>query len=86
MSTITAILEADEDGTLHLPIPAELMGTKLSVTATIIPITNEKQESTRDAAAAALRYLSEAGTFGGITDPVAWQREIRKDRPLPGRE
>ncbi len=85
MSTITAILEADEDGTLHLPIPAEWKGTKLSVTATIIPI-NEKQESTRDAAAAALRYLSEAGTFGGITDPVAWQREIRKDRPLPGRE
>ena len=85
MSTITAILEADEDGTLHLPIPAELKGTKLSVTATIIPI-NEKQESTRDAAAAALRYLSEAGTFAGITDPVAWQREIRKDRPLPGRE
>ena len=85
MSTITAILEADEDGTLHLPIPAELMGTKLSVTATIIPI-NEKQESTRDAAAAALRYLSKAKTFAGITDPVAWQREIRKDRPLPGRE
>ena len=21
-----------------------------------------------------------------IEDPVAWQREIRKDRPLPGRE
>ena len=27
--------------------------------------------------------------YGGITsipDPVAWQREIRQDRPLPGRE
>lgn len=24
--------------------------------------------------------------FRSISDPVAWQREIRKDRPLPGRE
>jgi antitoxin component of MazEF toxin-antitoxin module len=24
--------------------------------------------------------------FRGISDPVAWQREIRKDRPLPGRD
>jgi antitoxin component of MazEF toxin-antitoxin module len=24
--------------------------------------------------------------LGMIKDPVAWQREIRKDRPLPGRE
>jgi hypothetical protein len=24
--------------------------------------------------------------FVGIDDPSAWQREIRQDRPLPGRE
>lgn len=24
--------------------------------------------------------------IGMIQDPVAWQREIRKDRPLPGRD
>lgn len=24
--------------------------------------------------------------FRSIKDPVAWQREIRKDRPLPGRD
>lgn len=24
--------------------------------------------------------------FEGIKDPSSWQREIRKDRPLPGRE
>jgi predicted HTH domain antitoxin len=33
-----------------------------------------------------LRTLQQAGTFAHIKDPVAWQREIRKDRPLPGRE
>ena len=30
--------------------------------------------------------LADMGTFDEIEDPVAWQREIRKDRPLPGRE
>ncbi len=34
----------------------------------------------------ALEKLVEARPFGDIVDPVAWQREIRKDRPLPGRE
>ncbi|MDP2831727.1 MAG: hypothetical protein Q8Q28_00195 [Pseudomonadota bacterium] len=36
--------------------------------------------------AEALRKLQEAKPFAEITDPVAWQREIRQDRPLPGRE
>ena len=30
--------------------------------------------------------LADMGAFAEIEDPVAWQREIRKDRPLPGRE
>ena len=38
MSTITAILEADADGSLHLPLPAELRHTKLKVTATLEPV------------------------------------------------
>ena len=29
---------------------------------------------------------SKKNLFSDIKDPVAWQREIRKDRPLPGRE
>ena len=35
MSTITAILEPDADGTLHLPLPAELRGGKVKVVASI---------------------------------------------------
>ena len=35
---------------------------------------------------AALQQLAELGTFADIKDPVEWQRQIRKDRPLPGRE
>jgi hypothetical protein len=30
--------------------------------------------------------LARRGTFDDIEDPVEWQREIRKDRPLEGRE
>lgn len=46
-----------------------------------------KTEEERQAAITkALRTLQESRTFAHITDPVAWQREQRKDRPLPGRE
>lgn len=38
----------------------------------------------------ALKHLRKIAENGGlkhiIPDPVAWQKEIRKDRPLPGRE
>jgi len=34
----------------------------------------------------ALDALAANYAFGEIRDPVAWQREVRKDRPLPGRD
>ena len=34
----------------------------------------------------AFQKLRELNPFREIEDPVAWQREIRKDRPLPGRD
>ena len=36
--------------------------------------------------AAALREIASRGGIRSIPDPVAWQREIRKDRKLPGRD
>jgi hypothetical protein len=35
---------------------------------------------------AALARLRELNPFREVVDPVAWQREIRQDRPLPGRD
>ena len=35
MSTITAILDPDADGSLHLPLPPELRHTPVKVTATL---------------------------------------------------
>lgn len=34
----------------------------------------------------ALEQLAAMGGIQSIPDPVAWQKEQRKDRPLPGRE
>ncbi|MEK7249057.1 MAG: hypothetical protein AAB209_01410 [Bacteroidota bacterium] len=33
-----------------------------------------------------LEELARLDPFKDITDPVEWQREIRRERPLPGRE
>jgi len=38
MSTITAILEPDADGTLHLPLPPDAPRGKVKVTATVEPV------------------------------------------------
>ena len=85
MSTITAILEADPDGTLHLPVPQNLRRGKVKVVATLERESLPTSRPTREMVLAALKRLRDRGTFREITDPVAWQREIRKDRPLPGR-
>lgn len=33
-----------------------------------------------------MEEMAKSNAFESIKDPVAWQREIRKDRPLPGRD
>jgi len=86
MSTITAILEPNAGGTLHLPLPVELRQSKLQVTATTQALRDPSDRPTKEGALAALRKLRELGAFKEIADPVAWQRESRKDRPLPGRD
>jgi len=85
MSKITAILEADADGTLHLPLPPELRNAKVRVTATLeaAPETSTEEKRTP---LEALKELRKLGTFKDIDDPVAWQRAQRRDRPLPGRD
>ena len=34
----------------------------------------------------AMREVQKLNPYRDIEDPVAWQRELRKDRPLPGRD
>jgi hypothetical protein len=93
MSTITAILEPDADGTLHLPLPAELRHTKVEVTATFraangsapaVSCATPEMLRQRKQALHALRAAG--GLRDVVPDPVVWQREVRQDRPLPGRD
>lgn len=77
MSTITAILEPDVDGTLHLPLPAEMRSSKVKVTATLESIGRGPSPTE---VRQALESLSRMGTFSGIKDPVTWQRETRDER------
>jgi len=52
-----------------------------------LPIESEEERRVRGKAMAdALRSLVGSEFAASIPDPVAWQREIRKDRSLPGRE
>lgn len=85
MSTISAILEPDADGTLHLPLPPELRNCKVKVEAKVEAVGNPVA-----ATGTVLDALREIRALGGlndvIPDPMAWQRDMRKDRPLPGRE
>jgi hypothetical protein len=50
------------------------------------PEPEEVTRARRQAAVAALAELAAAGGIASIPDPAAWEREIRQDPPLPGRE
>ncbi|MFZ4599489.1 MAG: hypothetical protein ACOYNN_12660 [Terrimicrobiaceae bacterium] len=98
MSTITAILEPDVDGTLHLPLPAELRHGKIKVEAKlesaeaeqgVAKVPRQKLTATPEMIAqrmAALEQVQKLNPFRDIADPVAWQREMRDDVQQPGRE
>jgi hypothetical protein len=84
VSTITAILEADADGSIHLPVPPEMRRGKVKVTATLISVSGETDQAVNTLDP--LRRIAARGGIKSIPDPARWQRKIRQDRPLPGRE
>jgi len=53
-----------------------------------VTILNEPDQTStrRKRMAEALEKLAATDAFSEISDPIEWQREIRKDRPLPGRD
>ncbi|HYR58413.1 MAG TPA: hypothetical protein VEO95_07285, partial [Chthoniobacteraceae bacterium] len=90
VSTITAILEANADGTLHLPLPAELRHGKIKVEATLEPapveLSDAMEVERQRRLLAIMERIRERNPFKDINDPVAWQREMREDVKLPGRD
>ena len=73
--------------TLPLSAQAELLNyaiyleQKAQEKSPVIPT-----QTRRDRLAAALAQAVTLNPFAEITDPIAWQREQRQDRPLPGRD
>ena len=66
--------------------PAELnTHGRLTVDVMVVDRAASAKKSDSKLAVAALRKIAERGGITSIPDPVKWQREIRKDRPLPGR-
>ena len=58
----------------------------LPVQITVEPQPAGTQEPNGARVAVLLAQLARLGTFEHISDPVAWQREIREDVKLPGRD
>lgn len=70
MSTITAILEPDADGTLHLPLPPELRHGKVKVEATLLPVTEQSADESQP----------ERGGFGALKGKIWMAPDF--DEPL----
>lgn len=82
--TYRAVLRGDRVDWID---PPPQRGAETEVQITLLqPESDEERRARGQRAAAALERLAAAGAFDGIEDPVAWQRETRQDRVLPGRE
>ena len=57
------------------------LGQKVSIP---LPLTEMVQD--RQRIQSLLKQLQELGAYQDIQDPLAWQKEIRAERQLPGRE
>jgi hypothetical protein len=85
------MVEPAAEDMLRVPIPIDLRDGRIKVTVTMEPVTASGRPAPatpamiqrRKEAFEALRKLN---PFRDIEDPVAWQREIRRDKPLPGRD
>ncbi len=86
MRTYRALLRGDRLEWLG-EAPECQTDSPLNVQVTLVEQEPLSEEQARGPAMAALlEKLAERGTFADIPDPVRWQRELRQDRVLPGRE
>jgi len=86
IQTYTAILNGDR---LEWTGEAPPSGRSLKVEVTVLDEPSEEGgwgEERRGRMLEALERLAARGTFAHIDDAADWQREIRQDRPLSGRE
>ena len=87
-STYKAVLTGD---TLEWSdeVPALVVtGQPVPVQVTILdePLPQSQQQARGQRMAHALERIAATSGLANITDPTIWQREIREDRDLPGRD
>lgn len=83
LRTYEGILEGDRVRWAGEEMPAT--DRPLRVHITVLEEETEREKRGQKMADA-LSKLAESGAFSEVEDPSAWQREIRQDRPLPGRD
>jgi hypothetical protein len=67
-------------------VPAEIKdGKSIDVIISLSEKPTLKSKADRRRAIDALQAIADRGGIKSIPDPDKWLREIRKDRPLPGR-
>ena len=87
LQTYEAILRGDRlEWSGVAPNAERPVRVRVTVVETILDETPEERAARGKRMADALRELAASAAFKEISDPVAWQREIRKDRAMPGRE
>jgi len=68
-------------------LPAEMQEETLDFVQVKVKQNREtKPKANGQAIVEILERMAARNSLSHIKDPVAWQREIRKGRPLPGRE
>lgn len=99
MNTLETDIEIAADGSVKLlsPLPAWLKPGRVHAVMTLTEAAVNGRKAKRLAPSATPEMLAkrvaafeELRGLGGlrdlIPDPVVWQRELREDRPMPGRE
>jgi hypothetical protein len=84
LSAYRAILDGNQIKWIDTP-PKRTRPTKVEVTL-VGEISQTLLAERGQAMAEAMEKLAQTGAFSEIADPVAWQREARQKRALPGRE
>lgn len=98
MKTLTIVAEIAADGSMKMltPLPAWVKPGRARVTVIVEDGAEEDARPPRSKLTAtpemivrrkaALEEVRRLDPYRDITDPVAWQREIRRDRALPFRD
>ncbi|MBV9241030.1 MAG: hypothetical protein JO314_03390 [Acidobacteria bacterium] len=67
--------------------PAELGSDRaVTVDVQVVATSRKAKRSSGKKMAQLMTKIAAAGGIPSIKDPVKWQSEIRRDRPLPGRD